>query len=86
MIAFATTPIIHFQLGNLVTAPQGGDFYSVQLSDTEVLSVQPDGTYSMRPTGTFGVYEVCQKVGNNLVYRPTASAVFVIPLIDGLGE
>ncbi len=38
--------------------------------DAGVLSVQPDGRYETRPSGTAGAYEVAQQEPGKLVYRP----------------
>jgi hypothetical protein len=38
--------------------------------DGNVLSVQPDGSYQTRPAGTAGPYEVAERAGPDLIFRP----------------
>lgn len=69
-----------FASDHLVTdldTPPGG---SRPCIDGDVLSVQPDGSLRGRPNGTAGPWEVADKVGSALAYRPTNKAAYLLPL------
>jgi hypothetical protein len=53
--------------GTLVSVDGG---VVVSLPSGEVLSVQPDGSYQTRPAGTAGEYEVAERAGTDLIFRP----------------
>lgn len=61
--------------------PQAGGLYTLTIngSNGDVLSVQPDGTWQPRPAGTAGPYELCGLNGNSLVYCPVGTSKFVYP-------
>lgn len=52
--------------GTLVTVDGG---VVISTASGEVLSVQPDGSYQTRPSGTAGPYEVAERDGKDLIYR-----------------
>lgn len=45
-------------------------FITIINLDGTVLSVQPDGSYQSRPSGTAGPYEIGRVEGDKLVYTP----------------
>jgi hypothetical protein len=53
--------------GTLVSVDGG---VVITLPSGEVLSVQPDGSYQTRPAGTTGEYEVAERAGTDLIFRP----------------
>jgi hypothetical protein len=53
--------------GTLVSVDGG---VVITLPSGEVLSVQPDGSYQARPAGTAGEYEVAERAGTDLIFRP----------------
>lgn len=84
MIASASTPILAFEAGDLISGNEAGTF-AVRWppeSDT-VLSVQPDGRYETRPLTSIGPWESAKKIGDKLVFR-VEGRVYVIPIVEGL--
>jgi hypothetical protein len=84
MIAFAQSPILAFETGELIPGQDPGTFAVVwPLGSDTVLSVQPDGRYETRPRTAIGPWESAKKIGDKLVYN-SAGAIHVVPIVEGL--
>ena len=78
-MAFATPCVYSNRLVDL-----GNGNFAAKISDTEVLSIQPDGSMQTRPLTAIGPWETARKDGNKLVYSearyafPGSYAVLVV--------
>ena len=55
----------------------GGGYLTLSYPDGTVLSVQADGSNQTRPAGTAGAFEVCRKIGEDLVlYDGRGDAIY----------
>lgn len=54
-----------------------GGYVTATFPDGTVLSVQPDGRFEHRPAGTTGPYELAERAGNTLTYRPGTPQVIL---------
>lgn len=63
---------------------QADGFYTLTIDNTngDVLSVQPDGSFQPRPKGTAGPYEKAGLNGNTLVYCPEGKTVYALPFFE----
>lgn len=84
-ILYANHPLFFspsgWQEGTLIPSSRAG-FQRIQISGSEVLSVQPSNTqfrYETRPLSSDGGYEQFQIVGDKLVVTPDVAAV--IPFV-----
>jgi hypothetical protein len=94
MIAFAKTPILAFQVGDLIKLQEGTVAVAPLLPNAlrrddgspsragDVLSVQPDGKYQTRPATLIGPWETARVVGDKLVFSNYEDgAVYIVPMV-----
>ena len=72
MIAYGLTPLTPLKLASQLLAQDNGQ-YTVSLTNGEVLSCQPDGSFQTRAAGTNGAYELCTVNGGYLTFNPSGT-------------
>lgn len=72
MIAYGTTPLTPLKAASQLLAQDNGQF-TVSLTNGEVLSCQPDGSFQTRQPGTAGPYELCTVNGGYLTFNPAGT-------------
>ncbi len=65
-----------------IPSPHAAGCFASQVSDTEVLSVQPDGRVETRPIDQIGPWETYREEGTRAVFFDVDGKAFAIPLVD----
>jgi hypothetical protein len=82
MLAYARSYLLEFIPAKTVI-PQSGGTVTLVLNDDTVLSVQPNGNFETRPSGTAGPYEKAVQTPQGLVYAPLGAngQAYLVPIV-----